>query len=230
MYHAELATTHPGRPPSRLRCAPRRAGPSRRLPPWAAGILLGMVCVPDSLGSEVAAVATVETFQGALLETMAEGVALGFAGRRDRLAPTVRRTFDLDYVSRAIMSDYWNDLDDRQRALFEERFASMAVATLAARFDDYDGEVFQVVSSSRPGENRARVRSEFRFPEGETVVIDYALRQLGGEWRIINVWFDGVSGVRTQRDEFSAIMKAEGFDALLERIGERIIHFEDGGT
>ena len=47
---------------------------------------------------------------------MREADNLGFAGRRDRLAPVIEGAFELPLIARASTGRHWKKLDEAQRA------------------------------------------------------------------------------------------------------------------
>ena len=55
------------------------------------------------------------------------------------------------------------------------------------------------------------------------MAINYLLRNRGGKWRVIDVFLKGtISEVATRRADFSAVMRANGFEALLAAIGGKV--------
>jgi phospholipid transport system substrate-binding protein len=48
------------------------------------------------------------------------------------------------------------------------------------------------------------------------VPLNYVLREIDGQWRIFDVVFEGkYSEMATRREEYGAIVKREGIDALI---------------
>ena len=63
---------------------------------------------------------------------------------------------------------------------------------------------------------------------GATRELDYAMRQVGGEWRIVDVLFDGsISRLAVQRSDFRALM-AGGGAALLASLRQKTADLQAG--
>ena len=63
-----------------------------------------------------AAVTRIQGFYNALLSVMKQGDKLGIRGRYDKLAPTVRSTFDLAAMTRIAVGPEWNSIPPEQQA------------------------------------------------------------------------------------------------------------------
>ena len=62
--------------------------------------------------------------------------------------------------------------------------------------------------------------------DDEAVEVTYALRQDGGDWRIVDIVADGVSTVENYRASFARVIAKEGVDGLIRRL-ERGMTRED---
>jgi len=57
----------------------------------------------------------------------------------------------------------------------------------------------------------------------EPVSVDYAMRQNDGAWQISDVYLDGtISQLATQRSEFGAILRREGFEGLIASMQRKV--------
>jgi phospholipid transport system substrate-binding protein len=67
------------------------------------------------------------------------------------------------------------------------------------------------------------VHTRLDEPNDEGVALDYRLRMVDGQWRIIDIYLNGtVSELALRRSEYSALIQREGFEALLAKLDERI--------
>lgn len=183
-------------------------------------------------GSAAAAAARepVDSLHAALLDNMERGAELGFAGRRERLAPVVAARFDMPFVARVVMGGAWSDLDDAQRQRFVRALGDLTVATYADRFDSRDGEVFEVYDERALNKGRQLVRARIAAPGDDPVTLDYVVQPGDdGDYRIVNVVANGVSDLSLKRAEYAAVIRAEGFEALLEKLDGQIRALGGGG-
>jgi phospholipid transport system substrate-binding protein len=169
-----------------------------------------------------AAVARIRAFYDALLSVMKQGDKLGIRGRYEKLAPTVRSTFDLAAMTRIAVGPEWNSIPPEQQAALIEHFTQMTIATYANRFDAYSGERFEVepVAEAR---NTGRIVHTKMFPStGEPVTLNYLMRGSGDSWSVVDVYLTGtISELATRRSEFGAILKSGGPNALIESLRQQ---------
>jgi len=164
----------------------------------------------------------VQRFQQTLIEAMRDGERLGFEGRRARMQALVDEAFHVPRIARAIIGRHHEALSAAEREALAERIRAYAVATLASRFARHDGERFEAPRLRAREGGRARASSRFLSASGGATALDYALLDDGGGWRILNVWFDGVSGTDIQRAEFEAFLRDGGAERLKAKLDELI--------
>jgi len=161
--------------------------------------------------------ATITSIYDALLATMKVGSAIGFAGRSERLAPAIRRAFDLPLMTRLMVGPQWPNLTAGQQEQLVAAFSEFSIATYANRFDDYSGERFEVDPAPSATSNGVIVHSRLIKTDGDAVQIDYLMRDNNAGWQIIDVYLSGtVSELATRRSEFSAVLRRGGADALVD--------------
>jgi phospholipid transport system substrate-binding protein len=191
-----------------LRCAVLLCAPA--LPAWA------------EIEATDAAVTRIRAFYDALLSVMKQADKLGIRGRYDKLAPTVRSTFDLAAMTRIAVGPEWNSIPPEQQAALIENFTQMTIATYANRFDSYSGERFEVDATAEP-RNTGRIVHTRLFPStGEPVTLNYLMRGSGDGWSIVDVYLTGtISELATRRSEFGAILKSGGPNALIDSLRQQ---------
>jgi phospholipid transport system substrate-binding protein len=188
------------------------------------GLALGVVAFAGvAAAAGGSPTATVESFYQTLLGVMKEGRVLGFAGRRDRLAPAIKQAFDLPLMTRLMVGPQWSGLQPAQQQQLVDAFTNFSIATYANRFDDYSGERFQVDPKPTPGANGAMVvHTRLIRTDGDPVTLDYQLRDSDGGWRIVDVYLAGtVSELATRRSEFSSVLRRGGAEALVDLLQQK---------
>jgi phospholipid transport system substrate-binding protein len=186
--------------------------------------LLCAPALPARAESETtdAAVTRIRAFYDALLGVMKQGDKLGIRGRYDKLAPTVRSTFDLAAMTRIGVGPEWNSIPPEQQVSLIDNFTQMTIATYANRFDSYAGERFEVDAAAEP-RNTGRIVHTKLFPStGEPVTLNYLMRGSDDRWRVVDVYLTGtISELATRRSEFGAILKSGGPNALIESLRQQ---------
>lgn len=180
---------------------------------------------PESVIPADAALATpsVEKLHAALLEIMRSADKLGYEGRFEHISPVVAETFDLPFMGAKSVGRHWNKLpvEDQQRWL--ELFARHIAANYAGQFTGFSGEAFETLGEEAAIRDTRVVRTRLTRPGEEPVQLNYRLREVDGEWRIIDIYLNGtVSELALRRSEYSSVLKREGFEKLLSTIDERV--------
>ena len=171
------------------------------------------------------AVDVVDNLHSALLAVMNDGQKIGFKGRFDQLTPVIAASFDFPFIAKTAMGRHWDTLDPSQKSRFVETFRRLSIATYAANFDSYSGERFKVVSKKELDHGQFQVRCQLIKPDGGEVSLDYILRPVDRQWRIINVIANGVSDLALKRADYTQFLKTNGFDALLGKLNEKIAQY-----
>ena len=157
-----------------------------------------------------------------LLTTMQDGRTLGQSGRYARLAPVVSRLFDIPLMARLAVGPSWATLSPAQQQQVTDAFAHYISATYADRFDSYSGEQLQVIGE-QPYGAEITVKTKIIKSNGETVSLDYRMRENAGSWQISDVYMDGsISQLATQRSEFHSILQREGIDGLIIALNRKV--------
>jgi phospholipid transport system substrate-binding protein len=184
------------------------------------GLVVGLAAAPAL--SETPA-APVQRVNAALLQVMQEAETLGYQGRFAVLAPVLAAAFDFPLMARLSVGRHWKDLDRERREHLIERFAQLSVATFAARFDGYGGEVFRITGEEPQLRGAVLVQNQLVKVTGEAVAINYLLRPNDGDWRIVDVLLDGkFSELALRRSQYTSLLKNQGYDGLIEAMAAKV--------
>ena len=165
---------------------------------------------------------SVNTFHETLISTMKDGRTLSESGRYARIEPVVHRLFDLPLMSRLAIGASWSTLSSAQQQVAITAFGAYIAATYADRFDIYSGQRLEIVGQ-QPSSSGIIVKTRIVKSNGEPVNVDYVMRQNDGAWQISDVYLDGtISQLATQRSEFGAILRREGFDGLIATLQRKV--------
>ena len=204
---------------------------------WLAGSLVMLALAAAGEAAAEASVAearqVVESLNASLLELMKRADALGYAGRATTIEPVVRESYDLSSMARIALGKHWRKLEADERERFVDLFARLTIANYAGRFDGYAGERFEVISEEATSQGLRLVRSRIVRSNQEAIAIDYGLRPIGTEFRIVDIYLGGtVSELALRRAEYTSLIDRKGYSALvaaLEARIERLASGEDAG-
>jgi len=166
----------------------------------------------------------VEELNQGLLGIMQHGKELGFEGRRDRIGPVIEAHYDFPFMAEKSVGSAWQQLGEPERARLTDALARLAIATYAARFSSHDGERFETLGVDDGGFATLVVHSRIIEKSGQTTALDYRMRQASdGQWRIIDVLLNGtVSELALRRADWTAVIKRDGFAALMKALEQKI--------
>ena len=190
------------------------------------GIMLGalLAAVPASIaGAQAAdpARGTVQTLDDGLLATMKAGKAAGVAGRSARIGPVVDRTFDIPLMTRLSVGSAWTGLAANDQTALVAAFRRLTVAQYARNFDGYSGETFTIAPQVEARGGDRLVRTTLKTAKGAPVALSYRLRQSGGGWRIIDVFYkNSISQLATRRSDFTSVLASGGAKGLVAHLDQ----------
>ena len=185
-------------------------------------LLVLLLLAPAVAPAADTAAKVVKVLHSELLIVMKQAKKLGYAGRYQRLAPTVTASYDFPYISKVVVGRYWRSFTTDQKSQFIDIFSKLSIATYANRFDGYSGERFKTISEEELKRGHRLVKTVLIKANGEEIELDYILHQKNEQWRIINVIAEGVSDLSLKRADYTSYLKKYSFDALLEKLNEKI--------
>jgi phospholipid transport system substrate-binding protein len=115
------------------------------------------------------------------------------------LVDAVRARFNVSAMAAIIAGPPWSTASDSDRIRITSALTRYLAARFAHEFDTYDGEQFRtdpMVQSRGPDQI---VRTEVVQHGAAPIHLDYRLRAYEGQWLIIDVYYDGVSQLATER-------------------------------
>lgn len=172
----------------------------------------------------------VERLNAGLLEIMKNAEALGYQGRLKQFASLLDETYNLAAMARAAVGRQWEALSGPQRRRLVDAFTRMTRATYASRFDGYSGERFEVMGDEPGVQDLVLVKSRLIKTDGESVALDYMTKDFDGQWRIVDVYYDGkYSELARLRAEFGSVLRREGLEGLIAKIEAKITRAASGG-
>ena len=112
--------------------------------------------------------------------------------------------FDRDYAARQVLGRHARGASDADVKLFGDALAENLMRRYGSSLLDFNTQLRVRIKSETPLPRGlgVRVSSELLRSGGEPIPVDYLMRQSGGTWKVFDVMVEGVSFVRTFRDQF----------------------------
>lgn len=131
---------------------------------------------------------------------------------------------DYEELARRSLGTHWEGRTAAQRTEFVDllrQLVEQQYQTNLERILDFDitYESEVEIDGGRSVVMEARSRTERRQPP---INITYSVHLVGSAWRVFDVTTDGVSMVHNYQQQFNRIISADGWDALLTRMRDRL--------
>lgn len=131
--------------------------------------------------------------------------------------------FDLAYMGRSTLGNYWNQATPDQRERFLKASASEEARAYAERFGQYRGQTLTVGRINTRGNGVFIVDSKLNQSNGDPVAVQWEVRNEGQGLRIVDVKTEGVSMTMTRRADFVSYIRNHGgqVESLIEELEAR---------
>ncbi|HUO97711.1 MAG TPA: ABC transporter substrate-binding protein [Rhizomicrobium sp.] len=186
----------------------------------AAAVLAGVagLSAPSRAEATDPAVKPVQQLCDALIDVMKNAKTLGMQGRYDKLKPVIEQTFDLADMTKYSVGPVWMTMSPQDHESLEAAIERYTLANYASNFDGYDGEKF-VVDPTVQVRGSDRIVSTKLVTKTETHPLAYKMRQIGGNWRVLDVYYENsISQLAKQRSDFGATVQSGGAPALVKKL------------
>jgi phospholipid transport system substrate-binding protein len=145
------------------------------------------------------------------------------AKREKALRPVLREGFDMGRIARFVAGRYWKRATPEQQKEYTQVFSEYVLATYARRLGGYAGEDLKVLAEKPAGPKDVLVKTQIVSGSGGPA-IDAEWRVRTGDAagpKVIDVLVEGVSMAVTQRQDFSSVIRRDGFDGLINVLRAR---------
>lgn len=139
-----------------------------------------------------------------------EDESLTSAQKQAKFRVLLQKNFDMGTIGRFALGKNWRIATPAQQNEYLKLFENMIVRVYSSRFNDYNGQNFNVVSARDTGKQDFLVTSYIVPPSGSKVQVDWRVRDKNGSMKVIDVIIEGVSMSLTQRSDFSSVIQRGG--------------------
>jgi phospholipid transport system substrate-binding protein len=127
--------------------------------------------------------------------------------------------FDTEYAARLVLGQHWRDATPEQRKRFISAFYHSMIANYGKSLVDFTGDrlkVFPTKIGSDP--DRMTVRTEVKRDNGSIVPVNYSMHRGPDGWKAWDVVIDGISYVKSFREDFGSEIDQKGLDEVITRM------------
>lgn len=130
--------------------------------------------------------------------------------KTERFRDLFNEGFDIPAISRFVLGRSWRQADSDEKEAFVSVFEDVIVYTWSRRFSEYDGQTIKVQGTSADGDTGTLVDSVVVDDKGQTIAVQWRLRQRDEGLRIVDVIVEGVSMAITYRQDYASVIRQNG--------------------
>ena len=143
--------------------------------------------------------------------------------RRDVFAGWIASTVDHDGMASRALGRYRDVATDAELRAYTNAFHAYIVITYERRLATFSGYKLKVERSRALNDNDVVVRTTVGSPDGNRTIVDFRIsNNNGGEWRLTDFAIEGLSMVKTLREEFAGVIRRDGIEGLTALIESNI--------
>ena len=162
----------------------------------------------------------VERFNDTLLSLL-EGDS-NFQGRFDKIEPAIEKAFDLEFMASKVLGRGWKELTPEQKTEWLSTFTRLTASNYAGRFVGEKGPAFETLDQKDGTHGTVVVRTQIVAPGKDDTELTYRLRETADGWKVIDCYLNGtVSEIALRRSEYGAVLRRDGFDALVKAVNSK---------
>jgi phospholipid transport system substrate-binding protein len=167
---------------------------------------------------------------GQLIQTAASAMLKDLDAHRDEYRATPGKVhvlvdqvllphFDTDYSARLVLGRHWATASEEQRQRFIKAFYKSLLNNYGDALVDFTADKLKVFPYTGDANAPfATVRTQVRKNDGSQVAVNYSLRRTDQGWKAWDVVIEGISYVKSFRDDFSSEIDQKGLDEVIARL------------
>lgn len=127
--------------------------------------------------------------------------------------------FDTETSARVVLGQFWRSATPEQRQRFINAFYHSLLGNYGDALVEFTPDRLKIFPSRvEPGATSATVRTEVRRRNGDRVSVNYSMRMTPQGWKAWDVVIDGISYVKSYREDFGAQIQEQGLETVIKRL------------
>ncbi len=126
---------------------------------------------------------------------------------------------DVQYAAQQVLGKHWRTATPEQRKRFVDAFYQSMLTSYGDALLEFTAENLRIKPFRGDADaQRATVDTEIRRSNGSPVAVSYGLRKTASGWKVWDVVIEGISYVRSFREDFGLEIDQKGLESLLTRL------------
>ena len=140
--------------------------------------------------------------------------------RKNELRVLLQEKFDMELISKVILGgNVVKSSSSAQLKKFAEVFEIHIVKIYSSQLGTYKGQIFEI-NNTEIKKKDAFVYSTITSPDYPTTNIVWRIRERNTVPKVIDMQVEGVSLLRTKKNDFAMILNQIGLEGLIEKLDE----------
>jgi phospholipid transport system substrate-binding protein len=129
--------------------------------------------------------------------------------------------FDMEYAARLVLGQYWRTANHEQRTRFMDAFYQSLLTTYGSALVELTPDRLKVFPTTvDPSADHATVRTEVTGYNADRIAMNYSMHKTPEGWKVYDVNVDGISYIKSYREDFGAQIQQLGLDSLIAHLEE----------
>jgi len=138
--------------------------------------------------------------------------------------------FDVEHAARLVLGRHWRTATPEQRKRFIDAFYGSLLSNYGDALIEFTGDRIKVLPSPVAADaTSATVRTEVKRSNGQKIPVNYTLRKTEAGWKAWDVVIEGISYVKSFREDFGSEIDQKGLDAVIARLEAQNRAAQSGG-
>ena len=160
------------------------------------------------------AAARVESLCDGVIDVVKQSKGAAVSARAHRIQPMIEQHFNFEVMAQVAIGEPWAKMSGAERA---NVVAALTRYTSARYAKEFDGQKCLVDPAVTTRGVDKLVKSQVVASDGDSPV-NYRLREYGGTWKVIDVFYNGVSQLAVQRADFAQVLRTDGAPGLVAKL------------
>lgn len=145
------------------------------------------------------------------------------AERAEAFRAIFEEATDINLLARGMLGRHYRTISAEQRKAYMAAMRDYIVAEFDKRMEQIGFQTIDIIGTKPASGKRGHlfVRTEVKREEGEPILADWRVRKKNGVFHIVNLEFEGINLMITNRDLFAAKVKKGGIEGLIAWLKEQ---------
>lgn len=137
--------------------------------------------------------------------------------RSDAFSGLFEHATDINILARGMLGRHYRTISKEQKSAYLSAMRDYIVAEFGKRMEQIGFKSLEVIGTAPASGKRGHlyVKTQVVREEGDPIFVDWRVRKKNGKFQIINMDFEGINMMITNRDVFATKVKKNGVDGLI---------------